>query len=221
MGLFHYYKGIRIPVHSSKLRSHGRLIIIDEGGDLGTDSSFYVLAATVTDNMKRIEKIVKVFPPSNKENKHYKSLDETKIKVLSEVSNCDVDIYASSYRKSKLDLETSKSKKEHNLGHTLELIELILKKDNGYAYDIIIDNTSLMDDYENIFVKMCHQIAGLCGKTIENIEMRDSSGTKVLQIHDYIIGTIGAHIEHEKDPENKCHERFAIISSKVKEIVRK
>ena len=221
MSLFHYYRGVRVPSHSKELRSHGRLIMIDDSGDLGTDSSFYVLIAAVTDNRKNIEKITRVFPPTRRENKHYYSLDETKVKVLTELEMCDIDIYAVSYNKSKLDLSTPKKKKEHNLSHLLELIELVLRSDTGRVYDMIIDNTSMMDGYEDLFVKMCYQVAGLCGKIIENIEMKDSSGTKVLQIHDYAAGTIGGHTEHMKDVENAYHERFAIITSKIREIVEK
>jgi len=221
MGLFHYYKGVRIPVHSSKLRSHGRLIMIDDSGEIGSASLFCVLTAAVTDNAKRIEKITKVFPKSNIENKHYKSLDETKVKVLTEVSMCDIDIYAVSYRKSKLDLGTARKKQIHNFGQMLELIEIVLRKDDGLTYDIVIDNTTLMDGYEDGFVKLCYQFAGLCGKTIENIEMRDSCGTKVLQVHDYIASTIGAHIENEKDKRNDCHKRFEIIKPKIKEIIKR
>jgi hypothetical protein len=221
MSLFHYYKGVRIPLHSSKLRSHGRLIIIDESGEIGSISSFCVLAASVTDNIKRIEKITKVFPPSNIENKHYKSLDETKVKVLTEVKNCDMSIYAISYKKSKLDLSTPKKKHIHNLGQLLELIELVLLKDDASVYDIVIDNTTLIDGYEGEFVRKCYDIAGRCRKSIENIEMRDSSCTKVLQIHDYVAGTIGAHIESVKDAENECHERFRIIGPKIKEIINR
>jgi hypothetical protein len=51
--------------------------------------------------------------------------------------------------------------------------------------------------------------------------MRDSAGTKVLQVHDYITGTLGAHIENEKDIENSCHERFNIIESKIREVVKR
>jgi len=78
-----------------------------------------------------------------------------------------------------------------------------------------------MDGYEDQFVKECYELAGMYNKDIENIEMRDSCGTKVLQIHDYITGTLGAHIENEKDVENPCHKRFTIIRSKVKEIVKR
>jgi len=221
MSLFHYYKGVRIPIHSSKLRSHGRLIMIDDSGEIGSASLFCVLTAAVTDNAKKVEKITKVFPKGNIENKHYKSLDETKVKVLTEVGMCDIDIYAVSYKKSKLDLDTARKKQVHNLGQILELIELVLRSDGGLVYDIVIDNTTLMDGYEDGFVKLCYQFARLCGKTIENIEMRDSSGTRVLQIHDYIASTIGAHIENAKDAENECHERFRIIGSKIKEIVER
>ena len=221
MSLFHYYNGERISPHSNRLRPNNRLIVIDEGGDLGTDSLFYIMVSAVIDNSKMFEKITKVFPSGNKENKHYKSLDETKIKILTEVRDCNAGVYVVSYRKSKLKIETSKRKKEHNLGHMLELIELVLKSDDGRIYDIIIDNTSLMNGHEDIFVRMCNQIAGLCGKTIENIEMRDSSGTKVLQIHDYITGTVAGHIENENDAGNDYHERFRIIESKIREIIRK
>jgi len=195
--------------------------MIDDSGEIGSASLFCVLTAAVTDNARRVEKITKVFPKGNTENKHYKSSDETKVKVLTEAGACDIDIYAISYKKSKLDLETARKKQVHNLGQTLELIELVLRSDGGLTYDIVIDNTTLMDGYEDGFVKLCHQFARLCGKTIENIEMRDSCGTRVLQIHDYIAGTVGAHIENEKDIGNDCHGRFEIIRPKIKEIVRR
>ena len=208
-------------MHSSKLRSHGRLIMIDESGEIGSSSLYCVLVATVTDNAKKIEKITKVFPPNRRENKHYNSLDETKVRVLTELGECDIGIYAASYKKSKLDLRTAKKKQIHNFGQIVELIDLVLRNDNGSTYDIMIDNMTLMDGYEDVFVKVCHHFADLCGKTIENIEVRDSSGTKVLQVHDYITGTVGAHIEHKNDAENACHERFAILAPKVRNLMER
>ena len=195
--------------------------MIDDSGEIGSASLFCVLAASVTDNTKRIEKITKVFPPSNIENKHYKSLDSTKMNVLTEVGKCDVSIYAVSYRKSRLDLETPKKKKIHNLGQMIELIELVLANDDGIIYDLVIDNTPLMDGFEDEFVEKCYKVAAHHGKTIEHIEMRDSSGTKALQIHDYIAGTIGAHMENRKDIENVCHGRFEIIRPKIVDIIER
>jgi hypothetical protein len=137
------------------------------------------------------------------------------------VEECDADIYAVSYEKSKLDLETPKNKKEHNLIHTLELITLILMNDDGMTYDIILDSTSLMNGYEDIFVKMCNNLAESHGKRVENIEMRDSRGTKILQVQDYISGAVWAHIEYENDIEDHCHHRFGIIERKIKRIIKK
>ena len=162
-----------------------------------------------------------MFPFNRRDNKHYNALDETGVEVLTELGNCNIGIYAVSYKKSKLDLGTAKKKQIHNFGQILELIDLVLRNDDGSTYDIMIDNMTLMNGYENVFVKMCYQFAGLCGKTIENIEMRDSCGTKVLQVHNYIAGTIGAHIENEKDKRNDCHKRFEMIRPKIKEIIKR
>jgi hypothetical protein len=143
--------------------------MIDDSGEIGSSSLFCVLAAAVTDNAKRIEKITRVFPLNRTENKHYKSLDETKIRVLAEVEKCDIDIYAVSYRKSKLDLTTAKKKHIHNLGQMLELIELVLRNDDCPTYDVVIDNTTLIDGYEDEFVRRCCELAGVHHKMIENI----------------------------------------------------
>ena len=221
MSLFRYYEGVRIPLHSGKLRSCGRLIVIDDSGEIGSSSIFCVLAASVTSNAKKMEKVTKVFPPNNRENKHYNSLDETKVKVLNRVAECDINIFAVSYDKSKLDIRTPKRKKLHNLRQTLELLELVLSNDAGPAYDIIIDNTPLIDGYEDEFVRRCHEIAAENKKWIENIEMRDSGGTKVLQVHDYIASTIGAHIERERHAEDPCHDRFRIIEQRIRKIIKK
>jgi hypothetical protein len=220
--MFHYQKGKFIPYRSNdwKRRFH-RLIVIEDSGDVGSDSEFYVLAATVTDDMKRFENTTHAFPRSRRENKH-NNLDDADIaKVLTRAEDCIIDIYAISYGKSGLNLESPKNKKEHNIKHTLELVELVIKEDNGAVYDVMMDNTSLMDGYKERFVEACLEIAGYYGKRIENIEMRDSSGTKILQVQDFITGAIWAHIEYEKDAENSCHDRFGIIGHKVKEIVRK
>jgi len=108
--------------------------MIDDSCEIGSTSLFCVLTAAVTDNARKIEKITKVFPPNNVENKHYKSLDETKVKVLTEVKKCDIGIYAVSYRKSRLDLTTPKKKHIHNLGQTLELIEEVFINDDALTY---------------------------------------------------------------------------------------
>ena len=221
MSLFRYYRGERIPLHSSKLRFYGRLIVIDDSGEIGSPSQFCVLAASVTNNAKSVERVTKVFPPNNTENKHYNSLDETKVKVLNRVRECGVDIYAVSYEKSKLDVGTPKKKKEHNLRQSLELVELVLTNDNGSAYDLIVDNTTLMKGYEDEFVKKCCEIAARHNKRFENIEMRSSSGVKVLQIQDYVSSTLGAHMEHKDDVGNPCHGRFAIIERNVRRFIKK
>ena len=221
MSLFRYYRGERIPLHSGKPRFYGRLIIIDESGEIGSSSQYCVLVASVTDNAKGVERVTKMFPPARRENKHYSSLDETKVKVLKGVVGCSVDIYAVSYKKSKLDLRTPKRKKEHNLGHTLELIELVLMNDEGSTYDLIVDNTTLMRNYEDEFVRRCYDLAVNYGKWFDIIEMGDSSGIKVLQIHDYIASTVGAHIEHQNDIENACHDRFRIIEPIIKQFAKR
>ena len=220
--LFHYCKGKFIPYrpHDWK-RRYERLIVIEDSGDVGSDSEFYVLAATVTDDVKRFENTTHAFPRSRRENKH-NNLDDVAIaKVLTRAKECNIDIYAVSYEKSKLNLETPKNKKEHNFRHTLELVELVLKNDNGTIYDLMMDNTSLMDDYKEWFVYACIEIAGSYGNIIENIEMRDSSGTKILQVQDFITGAIWAHIEYEDDAGESCHDRFGIIEHKVREIDRR
>ena len=143
-----------------------------------------------------------MFPKGRRENKHYNSLDETKVKVLTELNSCDIDVYAVSYKKSKLDCDTPKKKSIHIIGQISELVELVLKSDSNTIYDLTIDNTPLIDGYEDILAKLCYKTAESYGKTIENLHIMSSSGTKVLQIHDYITGTIGAHVENEKDTEH-------------------
>jgi hypothetical protein len=195
--------------------------MIDESGEIGSTSLFCVFVASVTDHVKKVEKIVKVFPKGRRENKHYNSLDKTKIEVLMELCSCDVDVYCVSYRKSKLDCDTPKKKSIHIIGQISELVELVLKKDKDTIFDLAIDNTPLIDGYEDILAKLCYKIAESCGKTIEDLHIMSSSGTNVLKIHDYVTGTIGAHIEHKKDIEHDCHDRFGIIESKIKEIIER
>ena len=51
--------------------------------------------------------------------------------------------------------------------------------------------------------------------------MKDPSGTKALQVHDRIVGTAAGHIENKNDSESDHHERFRIIESKIREVIRK
>jgi len=221
MGLAQYSNGKRILPPSGKLHSHQRLIMIDESGEIGSTSLFCVFVASITDHVKKVEKIIKVFPKGRRKNKHYNSLDRTKVDVLTELSSCDIDIYGISYKKSKLDCDTPKKKSIHVICQMTELIELVLKNDNGTTYNLVIDNTPLIDGYEDMFAKFCYKIAESCGKTIDELHIMSSSGTNVLKIHDYVAGTIGAHIENAKDAENECHERFGIVKSKIKEIIER
>ena len=162
-----------------------------------------------------------MFPKGRKKNKHYNSLDETKVDVLTELNLCDIEVYAVSYKKSKLDCETPKKKSIHIIGQISELLELVLRKDNGTIYDLAIDNTPLMDGYEDTLAESCYEIAESCGKAIEDMQIMSSSGTNALKIHDHIAGTTGAHIENAKDAANACHDRFEIIRSKIREIVER
>jgi len=220
--MFHYCKGRFIPFKANDWkRKYERLIVIDDSGEIGSGSAFCVLTATVTNDVKRFERITRAFPRYREEPKHYNSEHHEIVKVLAWAEECDIDIYAVSYEKSKLDLETPKKKKDHNFRQTLELIELILAEDRGVAYDLMIDNTSLMEGYKEKLVDACLEIAGRCGKVIENIEMRDSGGTKILLVQDFIAGAVGAHIESAVDTEDPCHHRFGIIEPRVKNIIRK
>jgi len=195
--------------------------VIDDSGEIGSVSTFCTLAASVTGDVKKFKTITRAFPPSNRENKHYNALDETKVKVLTWANECDIDIYAVSYKKSKLNVGTPERKKLHNLRQTLELVELVLSEDGGFVYDLMIDNTDLINGYEDELVRRGYEIARMYGKVIENIEMKDSSGTKELQVQDYITSTVGAHIEYEKHTEDPCHDRFRIIEYHIKKIIRK
>ena len=171
--------------------------------------------------MKRFERITHAFPKTKSEAKHYTSEDHEISKVLTWAEECDIDIYAVSYEKSKLDLGTPKKKKDHNLRQTLELVKLVLMNDDRTVFDLTIDNTSLMNGYERELVDACIEIARHCGKRMENIEMRDSKGTKILQVQDYIAGAVWARIEYKEDAKNDCHRRFRIIEQKIKETIKK
>ncbi|MCL2143337.1 MAG: DUF3800 domain-containing protein [Methanomassiliicoccaceae archaeon] len=222
MSLFHYRRGVFIPYRSNDWkRRYERLIVIDDSGEIGSESAFCVLTAAVTDDVKRFEGITLAFPKAKSETKHYTSENHEISKVLTWAEECDVDVYAVSYKKSKLDLGTPKKKKDHNLRQTLELVELVLMNDDCKVFDLTIDNTSLMDGYEKKLTDACIEIAGRYGKRIESIEMRDSRGTKILQVQDYIAGAVWAHIEYKEDTENDCHCRFGIIEHKIKQIIRK
>lgn len=220
--LFHYCKGKFIPYKPNDWkRVYERLIVIDDSGEIGSESAFCVLTATVTSDVKRFERITRAFPKNKDEPKHYNSEHHEIMKVLAWVGECNIEIYTVSYEKSKLDLETPKKKKDHNFRQTLELIELVLANDGGTVYDLMLDNTSLIDGYKENLVDACLETARRCGKTIENIEMRDSRGTDILQVQDFIAGASGAHIESENDVKDPCHYRFDIIRPKVKKIVKK
>ncbi|MCL2148991.1 MAG: hypothetical protein FWH47_06620 [Methanomassiliicoccaceae archaeon] len=114
-----------------------------------------------------------------------------------------------------------KKKKEHNLLQTLEVVELVLANDKGTSYDLILDNTDLMNGYEEELVKGCYEIAARYGKRLGNIEMRESSGVKALQVHDYVASTLGACMENKDDDGSECHERFAIVEPAVKRFIKK
>jgi len=220
--LFHYCKGNFIPYRPNDWkRVYERLIVIDDGGEIGSRSAFCVLTASVTNDVKKFENVIHAFPKNKSEHKHHSSDHHVISRVLRQTEECDIDIYAVSYEKSKLDLDTPDKKKEHLFRQILGLVKLVLENDDGIVFDLMMDNTTLMDGYEVRLVEGCNEIAESCGKKIENIEMRNSRSTKILQIQDFITGAVWAHIEYENDPQNQCHDRFAIIRTKVKGVERK
>jgi len=220
--MFHYCKGRFIPYRTNdRKRVYERLIVIDDSGEIGSDSAFCVLTASVTSDVKRFERVTYAFPKNNNEHKHHSSDHRVISKILTRAEECDIDIYAVSYKKSKLDLETPDKKKGHIFRQILELVKLVLENDAGSVFDLMMDNTSLMDGYEVRLVAGCNEIATRCGKRIENIEMRNSRSTKILQVQDFIAGAVWAHAEYENKPEDSCHHRFEIIEPKVRGIIRR
>ena len=89
MSLFHYYRGKRIPYRPHDWsRKYERLIVIDDSGEIGSGSEFCVLTATVTDDVKRFERITRIFHRSKNEYKHYTSKDHEISKVLTWAGEC-------------------------------------------------------------------------------------------------------------------------------------
>jgi hypothetical protein len=92
----------------------------------------------------------------------------------------------------------------------------VLSNDNGSVVDLLFDVPPITKIDYGYFVKMCNNVAKRYGKTIDWIDIGPSSTDKILQVQDYIAGTVGGHYEHENDLQHNVHELMDILSSRVR-----
>ncbi len=173
-------------------------ISIDESGNLGRDSRYFVMAATVVMRQRYLLSASKKIPKHRDESKFYNSTETEIMDVLEEVSRCNVSIVYLVVDK------YDYSGKYYGI-HGNDLYEVVLRDllseafsvVNGGDANVFLDRSSFVT--LGSFRAIAKEIAIAKGCNLKKCDKVTSHQNKCVQITDYVAGAINRNFEDD-DP---------------------
>lgn len=171
-------------------------VSIDESGNLGKDSRFFVMDATVVMRRRNLLTVSKTVPRHRDESKFYNSTDEEIVAVLSELSRSNVRI-----------VYVSVDKYDHTgpyYGfHGNRLYEDVLRDLLQDVFDMIgqgdvvvfIDRSSFID--LKSLRSIAEEISTSRGCNLKRCDKVTSHQNRCVQIADYVAGAINRYYEND------------------------
>ena len=183
------------------------LVSIDESGSLGRDSRFFVMAAIVTMRSRLLSSVVKKIPKKSEESKFYNCTDDQIMKILKELSNCNVSIVFVV-----VDKHDYKGRYYGIYGN--KLYETVLRELLAEAFAIVgkSDVNVLLDRSSFISLitvrNVAEDVAEPEGSNIMRCDKVTSHQSSCVQIADFVAGAIRSYVNGDT--------RFIeLISSKI------
>ncbi len=169
-------------------------ISIDESGNLGKDSRYFVMAATVVMRQRHLLSVSKKIPRQREESKFYNSTEEEIMEVLTELSVSNVRIVYVVVDKYDY---TGRFYGMH--GNTLyeavlrELLAEAFSMVKGGDANVFLDRSSFVT--LSSFRAIAGEIAASAGCNLKKCDKVTSHQNRCVQIADYVAGAINRNYE--------------------------
>lgn len=173
-------------------------ISIDESGNLGKDSRFFVMAATMVMRQRHLLSVSKKIPKQREESKFYNSTEEEIMAVLNELSLSDAHIVYVVVDKH--DYTGRFYKLRGNSLYEAVLREVLMEAFatiNGGDVNIFLDRSSFLT--LNSFRTIAREITTSASCNLKKCDKVTSHQNKCVQIADYVAGAINRNYE-DNDP---------------------
>ena len=173
-------------------------ISIDESGNLGKDSRYFVMAATVVIRQRHLLSVSKKIPRQREESKFYNSTEEEIMEVLNELSMSNVRIVYVVVDK------YDYTGRFYGL-HGNSLYEAVLRELLAEAFatvkggdaNVFLDRSSFVT--LSSFRTIAGEIAASAGCNLKKCDKVTSHQNRCVQIADYVAGAINRNYE-DGDP---------------------
>ena len=184
------------------------VVAIDESGNLGKDTRFFTMSATIVRRANHLKSVYKKIPKTGVESKFY----NTEASIISGI----LDEFASSQAKiaySSVDKHDYKGRFYGKSGNALytavlsELLESISEHLGPSELEILIDKSSFVSLSE--LSALATRSLSEHGCTLRKIDKKDSEQSPCVQVADFIAGTVFRHYEYGDE------EMFSKIRQKV------
>lgn len=173
-------------------------ISIDESGNLGKDSRYFVMAATAVMRQRHLLSVSKKIPRQREESKFYNSTEEEIMEVLNELSISNVHIVYVVVDKYDY---TGRFYGLHGNGLyeavLRELLAEALSMVKGGDANVFLDRSSFVT--LGSFRTIAGEIAASAGCNLKKCDKVTSHQNRCVQIADYVAGAINRNYE-DGDP---------------------
>ncbi|MDR2846482.1 MAG: DUF3800 domain-containing protein [Candidatus Methanoplasma sp.] len=174
------------------------VISIDESGNLGHESRYFVMIATIVMRPRHLSKVSKLIPKTQNESKFHNSPDDMILSIISEFSNADVRVVYVA-----IDKHNQKSLFYGCYGNDLykKVLNQVLKDSmsilSGTDINVFLDRSSFvkLDEFRAMSAEIA--IANKCN--LKRCEKVTSHHNKCIQIADYIAGSVRLYYESDDD----------------------
>ena len=189
------------------------VISIDESGNLGRDTRFFTIAATIIRRPRHLKKVYEIIPKTGIESKYYNTSKDVIKTILEEFAKSDAKIaYVV------VDKYNNKGVHYRKAGNNLyravlcELFSIIAGYLPKSELEIILDKNSFisLNDANNLANQMVKEQR--C--TVGRFEKKDSGQSPCLQIADYIAGAVFHHYEYDEKTPFDLIEQKVVVARK-------
>ena len=184
------------------------VVAIDESGNLGKDTRFFTMTATIARRANHLKSVYRKIPKTGIESKFYNTERTIISGILDEFVSSDAKVaYVS------VDKHDYKGRFYGKSGNALyvavlsDLLESVSEALGPTELEIVIDKSSFisLSDLRALATRSLSEH----GCTLRKIDKKDSEQSPCVQVADFIAGTVFRHYEHGDE------EMFSKIRQKV------
>lgn len=186
------------------------LVAIDESGNLGPVTRFFVMSAIITKRVRNLNQVFKTIPKIREESKFCNSTDSEIEKILNELSMTDTQIISIIVDKNDF-LSPYYGKQGKLLYQSVmsQLLDKIFKYVGNHDVNVYIDRSTFigLNDYRLI----AYDKSRKHGCNLLRCEKATSHQNKCIQVADYVAGSFFVSSEYENDKFKSIIQKNVIL----------